>query len=112
MAELGSGRGNLSKLLKTQGTLLVTDNRAEYLSDRGGLFTGVTQALKENTVTTGYQVTPGFLMMGEWRRDFRLTESDGPLRNLERWSFQRSRVSPTDLAPMRLDHERRDPGRE
>ena len=44
--------------------------RAEYLSDRGGLFSGVSQALKETTFTTGYQVAPGFLMMGEWRRDF------------------------------------------
>jgi len=25
--------------------------RAEYLSDRGGLFSGITQALKENTIT-------------------------------------------------------------
>ena len=48
--------------------------RAEYLSDRGGLFTGTTQALKENTVTAAYQLSPGFLMMGEWRRDF----SNGP----------------------------------
>lgn len=44
--------------------------RAEYLSDRGGLFSGVTQALKENTVTTQYKLADGFMMMGEWRRDF------------------------------------------
>ena len=31
IAELGSGRGNLSKLLKQSGTVLLTDNRAEYL---------------------------------------------------------------------------------
>jgi uncharacterized small protein (DUF1192 family) len=44
--------------------------RAEYLSDRGGLFSGLTQALKENTVTLDYALTDGFLMRYEWRRDF------------------------------------------
>lgn len=44
--------------------------RAEYLSDRGGLFTGVTQALKETTLTTEYKFSDGFLARGEWRRDF------------------------------------------
>jgi hypothetical protein len=44
--------------------------RAEYLSDRGGLFTGVTQALKETTFTTEYKFSDGFLARGEWRRDF------------------------------------------
>ena len=44
--------------------------RAEYLSDRGGLFTGVTQALKEGTFTTEYKFVDGFLARGEWRRDF------------------------------------------
>ena len=44
--------------------------RAEYLSDRGGLFSGVTQALKETTVTTDYKVADGFLLRSEWRRDF------------------------------------------
>jgi Putative beta-barrel porin-2, OmpL-like. bbp2 len=44
--------------------------RAEYLSDRGGLFSGITQALKENTFTIQYKVADGFMMMGEWRRDF------------------------------------------
>jgi hypothetical protein len=44
--------------------------RAEYLSDRGGLFTGVTQALKEGTFTTEYKFADGFLARGEWRRDF------------------------------------------
>src|SRR6185295_12920532 len=33
IAELGSGRGNLSKLLKTQGDALLTDNRQEYLDE-------------------------------------------------------------------------------
>jgi hypothetical protein len=44
--------------------------RAEYLSDRGGLFSGLTQALKENTVTFDYTLADGFLMRYEWRRDF------------------------------------------
>jgi glycosyltransferase involved in cell wall biosynthesis len=33
IAELGSGRGNLSKLLKTKGDILLTDNREEYLDE-------------------------------------------------------------------------------
>jgi hypothetical protein len=44
--------------------------RAEYLSDRGGLFSGITQALKETTATFDYKLTQGFLMRYEWRRDF------------------------------------------
>ena len=44
--------------------------RAEYLSDRGGLFSGLNQALKENTVTFDYLVWDGFLMRYEWRRDY------------------------------------------
>jgi hypothetical protein len=44
--------------------------RDEYLSDRGGLFTGATQALKENTLTLAYRFDNGFEAIGEWRRDF------------------------------------------
>jgi len=44
--------------------------RAEYMSDRGGLFSGITQALKENTVTFDYKLADGMLMRYEWRRDF------------------------------------------
>jgi hypothetical protein len=44
--------------------------RAEYLSDRGGLFSGLTQALKETTATFDYKFGDGFLMRYEWRRDF------------------------------------------
>jgi glycosyltransferase involved in cell wall biosynthesis len=33
VAELGSGRGNLSKLLINHGDVLLTDNRADYLSE-------------------------------------------------------------------------------
>jgi hypothetical protein len=60
--------------------------RAEYLSDRGGLFSGITQALKENTVTFDYRVFDGFLMRYEWRRDYSnapsfLTDVQGVLSN-------------------------------
>jgi Putative beta-barrel porin-2, OmpL-like. bbp2 len=44
--------------------------RAEYLTDRGGLFSGLNQALKETTATFDYNVVDGFLMRYEWRRDF------------------------------------------
>jgi hypothetical protein len=44
--------------------------RFEYLSDRGGLFSGVTQALKENTLTAEYKFGEGFLLRGEYRRDW------------------------------------------
>jgi len=44
--------------------------RAEYMSDRGGVFSGITQALKENTVTFDYKLADNFLMRYEWRRDF------------------------------------------
>lgn len=44
--------------------------RAAYMSDRGGLFSGLTQALKDNTVTFDYKIMDGFLMRYEWRRDF------------------------------------------
>lgn len=44
--------------------------RGEYMSDRGGLFSGITQALKENTVTFDYDLSDGFLMRYEWRRDY------------------------------------------
>ena len=44
--------------------------RAEYLDDRGGLFSGITQALKENTFTAEYKVAEGFLVRSEYRRDF------------------------------------------
>ncbi len=59
--------------------------RAEYFSDRSGLFSGVTQALKETTFTTEYQWFDGFLVMGEWRRDFSnqpffLTSTPGVLK--------------------------------
>lgn len=44
--------------------------RFEYLSDPQGLFSGASQALKESTVTADYQLTDGFKVFLEWRRDF------------------------------------------
>jgi hypothetical protein len=43
--------------------------RTEYLSDRVGLFTGATQAIKENTLTLEQKLADGFIVWGEWRRD-------------------------------------------
>jgi len=63
---------------------LAVAGRAEYLSDRGGLFSGLTQALKETTATFDYKLGDGFLMRYEWRRDFSnqpsfLTDTQGVL---------------------------------
>ncbi|MFZ3264427.1 MAG: outer membrane beta-barrel protein [Terriglobales bacterium] len=44
--------------------------RCEYMSDRGGPFSGITQALKENTLTFDYRVADGTLTRYEWRRDY------------------------------------------
>jgi len=60
--------------------------RAEYLSDRGGLFTGKTQALKEVTLTYEYKFMEGLLARVEWRRDFSnqpffFTDQSGVLSN-------------------------------
>jgi hypothetical protein len=44
--------------------------RGEYMSDRGGLYSGLTQALKENTVTFDYKLADGLLMRYEYRRDY------------------------------------------
>jgi Putative beta-barrel porin-2, OmpL-like. bbp2 len=44
--------------------------RGEYLSDRGGLFSNVTQALKETTGTYKYTLGDGFDAFLEYRRDW------------------------------------------
>ena len=59
--------------------------RTEYLSDRGGLFTGTTQAIKENTLTLEQKLADGLIMRGEWRRDasnhpYFLTDTLGTLK--------------------------------
>ena len=58
--------------------------RFEYLDDRGGLFSGSTQALKEGTFVLDHLVTPTFLIRTEYRRDFSnqrffLTQTSGVL---------------------------------
>jgi hypothetical protein len=60
--------------------------RGEYLSDRGGLFSGITQALTESTATAEYKLSEGLLARMEWRRDFSnqlffLTDIPGKLKN-------------------------------
>src|SRR5262245_415175 len=59
--------------------------RFEYLSDPAGLFSGLTQALKEHTLTAEYKFGEGFLLRGEYRRDysnlpFFLTDLPGVLK--------------------------------
>jgi hypothetical protein len=44
--------------------------RSEYLSDRGGLFSGVNQALKETTFTFEQKLAPTLMVKEEWRRDW------------------------------------------
>jgi hypothetical protein len=63
---------------------LALAGRTEYLSDRGGLFSGTTQALKEFTGTYEYKFGEGFLARAEYRRDwsnvpFFLTNKPGVL---------------------------------
>lgn len=58
--------------------------RSEYFDDRGGLFSGTTQALKEGTVVLDHTFAPGFLARAEYRRDFSnqrffLTDTAGAL---------------------------------
>ena len=55
--------------------------RLEYLDDRGGLFSGTTQALKEMTIVVDRTLSAGFLARTEYRRDFsnqRFFLSDSP----------------------------------
>jgi hypothetical protein len=66
--------------------LLALGGRTEYLSDRGGLFSGKMQALKEFTLTFDQAVANGFLVREELRHDFSnqpyfLTDTLGHLSN-------------------------------
>ena len=59
--------------------------RTEYLSDRGGLFSGTTQVLKENTLTFEQRAVGGLIVREEWRRDasnhpYFLTDTLGVLK--------------------------------
>ncbi len=60
--------------------------RAEYFDDRGGLFSGTTQALKEGTVIVDHTFISGFIARAEYRRDwsnqrFFLSDTDGALEH-------------------------------
>lgn len=44
--------------------------RTEYFDDRGGLFSGKTQALKEGTIVLDHTFAPGFIAKAEYRRDW------------------------------------------
>ncbi|MGI4755937.1 MAG: outer membrane beta-barrel protein, partial [Janthinobacterium lividum] len=62
--------------------------RFEYFDDRGGLFSGTTQALKELTLIADHTFAPGFLARAEYRRDFSnrnffLTDQAGVLRRAQ-----------------------------
>ena len=66
--------------------LLALGGRTEYLSDRGALFSGKVQALKEFTFTFDQNVGNGFLVREELRHDFSnqpyfLTDTLGNLSN-------------------------------
>ncbi len=66
-------------------TKFAVGGRGEYFSDRGGTFSGSTQALKEMTGTLEYKIAEGFLVRNEFRRDFSnhpyfLTDTPGLLK--------------------------------
>ena len=48
----------------------VSRGGGEYMSDVGGLFSGVAQSLKETTLTMDYKIGDGLLFRWEWRRGF------------------------------------------
>lgn len=66
-AHITGGAGYVRYQLTPKAALAA---RAEYLSDRGGFFSGTTQALKETTLTYEYKFADGFMTRAEWRRDF------------------------------------------
>jgi hypothetical protein len=62
--------------------------RTEYFDDRGGLFSGTTQALKEATVVLDHSFAPGFIGRAEYRRDwsnqrFFLSDTAGSLMHAQ-----------------------------
>ena len=50
--------------------LFALAGRAEYLSDKDAFFSGVSQDLKETTLSADFRIADGFIIRGEWRRDF------------------------------------------
>ncbi len=61
------GAGYLHRQLTKDLSL---NGRFEYLKDKGGLFSFITQDLKEVTGTAAYQISDGFQTKLEYRRDF------------------------------------------
>jgi hypothetical protein len=59
----GYGRYQISPRMAIGG-------RFEYAADGAGLFSGVSQALKEATITLDQRLADGFLVREEYRRDF------------------------------------------
>lgn len=62
--------------------------RTEYFDDRGGLFSGTTQALKEATLVVDHTFAPGFIARAEYRRDwsnqpFFLSDTAGSLKHAQ-----------------------------
>ncbi len=62
--------------------------RAEYFDDRGGLFSGTTQALKEGTLVLNHSFAVGFQTRFEYRRDwsnqrFFLSDTAGALERAQ-----------------------------
>ncbi len=62
--------------------------RGEYFDDRGGLFSGRTQSLKEATAILDHTFAPGFLARAEYRRDwsnqqFFLSDTPGSLKHAQ-----------------------------
>ncbi|MBV9156075.1 MAG: outer membrane beta-barrel protein [Acidobacteriaceae bacterium] len=62
--------GGVGYLHRQISNAFALNGRFEYLKDDGGLFTGVTQDLKDITGTAVYQFADGFQTRLEYRRDF------------------------------------------
>lgn len=62
--------GGVAYLHRQLTKTFALNGRFEYLADRGGLFSGATQDLKDVTVTGVYQPVDGFQTRLEYRRDF------------------------------------------
>ena len=66
-SHVDGGAAYAQYLLSSRASLAA---RGEYFSDRGGLFSGTTQALKEATATYEYKFGDGFDGFLEFRRDW------------------------------------------
>lgn len=65
-----------------------TGARFEYFEDRGGLFSGTTQALKQGALVLDHLIAPNFLARAEYRRDlsnqhYFLTDAPGVLAHAQ-----------------------------